>query len=115
MHATSENQGHRRIRRCHRHAKDGDALSVVGKSAALRALTPRQAYEYNLHARKAINSIAENTAKAARRLFSRHTGEEIVSGDAFNLCRDNPMADNVKRMIRDGPEVSIPPRTRAPA
>jgi HK97 family phage portal protein len=68
-------------------AKQATAGSIVGRSASYKALSPRQAYENNIYARKAVSTIAQDIAKANRRLFSRRTGEEITSGEAYEWCK----------------------------
>lgn len=67
-------------------AKETEASSLVGRSAMFKSLSPRQAYENNIHARKAVSTKANDIAKAKARLFTQN-GDEVESGDAYDFIR----------------------------
>ena len=74
-------------------------IETVSASSISKTLSPREAYQVSIYVRKAVSAIAINVAKAKRRLFSRKTGEEIVSGEAYNFIQEQITPSFVEKMV----------------
>lgn len=79
--------------------KTASETSSVGQSAMANALSPREAFETNIHVRKAIQAIADNISKASGRYFSRRSGDEITSGAAYEWLRKNITYRTIRDLI----------------
>lgn len=80
-------------------AKTMESTSIVGRGVIHRTLSPRQGYELNIHARKAVSAIADQLAKAERRLFDRNSEEEITSGPAFDFVHHHISASLIRELV----------------
>jgi HK97 family phage portal protein len=75
--------------------------SIVGLQSLEKALTPKQAFELNVTARTAITARATNVAKASLRLFARRSGDEIISGDLYDLLRHPAPYYSTSRLVSE--------------
>lgn len=76
------------------------AVTVRAAESTLRSLNPSQSFELCIAVQAAVRTIADNLAKAKRRVFTA-SGDEVVGGPAFEwVNRPNEYSDGSK-FIRD--------------
>ncbi len=79
----------------------GDSITTTGPMSFAGVMTTQQAYSSSPTFRRAVNILADTEAKAAVRLFSRKTGDEIIGGACYELFRRPSKFQGTGRFISD--------------